>query len=424
MLKSIKQNMLYKVLSLNALSVGVSLFLGVLSTKIISVFLGAPGMAVMGGFRNFATMTKSLATLGVSNSIVKLFISAKEDKKELSAIYSTFFWIFLFLSTAFGILTFAFSNAISTFLFSSSNYHLPIKIFALVLPFSVLNTFWMAIYNGLQLFRKIILIQIISNVLVFGITALFIWKGNIAGGLLSIAVAELAMVVVTFLFVRSNSDYFKFDLQLLISKKHFSVIRKFSIMALLSAALAPLTLILIRNQIADQYSLVDAGHWDGITRLSGLYMIFFNTGLSLYYMPKLSSLTTDSEFKSELKIYFKSLLPLFAALMIFIYLLRGIIVDIAFTADFSTIKSILFWQLAGDFLRITTLAFGFQILVKTMMKEYFLIEIVFNAAYFFLSYYLMQAFSVEGVVQAYFVSNLICLILVLFIFRKLLISKS
>ncbi len=419
----VKKNMLYKVLSLNAFSVGVSLILGIFSTKIISVFLGPPGMAMMGGFRNFATMTKSLATLGVSNSIVKLFVVAKEDQKELSAIYSTYFWLFLSISIVLGILTFAFSSAISAFLFASAAYDLPVKIFALILPFSVLNTFWMAIYNGMQLFRKIILIQIISNVLVFGITALFIWKGNIDGGLLSIAVAEVAMVMVTFLFVRSNATYFKFDLQLLISKKHFSVIRQFSIMALLTAALAPLTLVLIRNEIVADYSLVVAGQWDGIIRLSGLYMVFFNTGLSLYYMPKLSALNTDGEFKNELKIYFKNLLPLFGVVMIFVYLLRGLIVDIAFTSDFNGIKSILIWQLAGDFIRITTLAFGFQILVKTMMKEYFLIEIVFNLAYFTLSFFLMKTLSVEGVVQAYFISNLICLILVLIIFRKLLLRK-
>jgi len=141
-------------------------------------------------------------------------------------------------------------------------------------------------------------------------------------------------------------------------------------------------------------------------------------------MPKLSSLKTDSEFKTELKIYFKTLLPLFAGLMIFIYLLRGLIIDVAFTSDFNAIKSILVWQLAGDFIRITTLAFGFQILVKTMMKEYFLIEIVFNVAYFFLSFYLMKSLSVEGVVQAYFFSNLICLILVIAIFRKLLFGRK
>jgi PST family polysaccharide transporter len=73
-LKVIKQNTLLKVLSLNSISVAVSFVLGIFSSKIISVFLGTSGMALTGSFRNFALMIKSVATLGINNSIVKLFI--------------------------------------------------------------------------------------------------------------------------------------------------------------------------------------------------------------------------------------------------------------------------------------------------------------------------------------------------------------
>ena len=91
MLKLFNQNKLLKVLSLNSISVAISFVLGILSTRIISVYLGSSGMALMGSFRNFSVMLKSIATMGISNSIVKLFVENKSDKKELSIIYSTFF---------------------------------------------------------------------------------------------------------------------------------------------------------------------------------------------------------------------------------------------------------------------------------------------------------------------------------------------
>ncbi|RZJ29959.1 MAG: O-antigen translocase [Flavobacterium sp.] len=423
-MKFIRENKLYKVLSLNAASVGVSMALGVFSTKIISIFLGTMGMALIGSFRNFTSMLRSLATLGISNSIIKLFIENRHDKKELSAIYATFFWIFLSLSIAIGLLTIGMSTYISNFLFKTDDFTLPIWIFALLLPFVVLNTFWMAIYNGLEMFRKIVVIQIISNVLVFLITALFIYNGNIQGGLVSVAVSELAMVIVTYVFIRRERDYFTFSLQRIGHKKHASVIGNFSIMALLSALIVPITLILIRNRLIDTHSITDAGIWDGVNRLSGFYMMFFSSGLSLYYLPKLSSLATRDQFRSELGHYFKMLVPLFAAMLLVVFLFRGLIVDIAFTPEFKTIKHILLWQLAGDFIRILTLAFGYQILVKTMMKEYFLIEIVFNLAYLIFAFYLMQFSSALGVLQAYFFANVICLVIMLVIFRKVILNKT
>lgn len=422
-MKVIKQNTLLKVLSLNSISVAVSFVLGIFSSKIISVFLGTSGMALTGSFRNFALMIKSVATLGINNSIVKLFVENKEDKKELSVIYSTFFWVFLFISALLALLILAFASTISDFLFYTTTYATPIRFFGILLPFMVINTFWLAIYNGLEKYKIIVIIQILSNILVFVLTAFLIWKQNIFGGLLSIAIGEFLMVVVTFLFVRNDSDYFKFDLHKIMSKKYINVIKKFSVMALLSAVIVPITLLFIRNQIVQNYSIHDAGIWDAVNRLSSFYMMFFSSGLSLYYMPKLASIHTEKEFKAELKSYFKIFVPLFLFMLIVIYFAKSIILNLAFTREFLGINELLIWQLAGDFIKIITLAFGFQIVVKTMMKRYFIGEIAFNLSYFLLAVYLMKKFSVEGVLQAYFYANLVCLVLVLFMFRKLFFKR-
>lgn len=409
-------------MSLNSVSVAVSFVLGIFSSKIISVLLGTSGMALMGSFRNFTLMIKSVATLGVSNSIVKLFVENKEDKRELSIIYSTFFWLFLMVSCSLALLVLIFALPISSFLFYTTSYSNPIRFFALLLPFMVINTFWLAIYNGLAKYRSIVIIQIISNVLIFGLTAFLIWKKNITGGLLSVAIGEALMVLVTYIFVRKQTDYFKFDFQKLINKKYFNIIKKFSIMALLSAVIAPLTLLFIRNLIVQHYAIEEAGIWDAVNRLSSFYMIFFSSGLSLYYMPKLASIHTESEFKVELLSYFKVIVPLFLMMLILIFMTKGIILKLAFTTEFSPIENIVIWQLLGDFFRIMTLAFGFQILVKTMMKRYFLVEIVFNTVYFLLSFYLIEH-KTEGVLQAYFYTNVFCFILVLVLFRRLFFKR-
>jgi len=423
-LEILKKNTLLKVLSLNSISVGVSFLLGVFSSKIISIFLGTSGMALMGSFRNFANMLKSIATLGINNSIIKLFVENKEDERELSVIYSTFFWIFLCISSLLAVIILIFAKSISAFLFFSNEFTIPICFFGILLPLMVINSFWLAVYNGLEKYKKIVTIQIVSNVLVFGLTAVLIWQKSILGGLISIAIGELMMVLITYLFVKKDSNHFAFDLQKIISKKHVAIIKKFSVMALLSAVLAPLTLLLIRNNIVQEYSIQKAGVWDAVNRLSSFYMMFFGSGLSLYYMPKLASIQTESEFRAELKSYFKIFVPLFSLIIISIYVAKSLIIKIAFTNEFSGINEMLIWQLLGDFFRILTLAFGFQILVKTMMKRYFVIEIVFNASYLILSILLMKTNAIEGVLQAYFYANVVCFLMVLIMFRKMFFKRQ
>lgn len=397
----------------------VSFFLGIASTKIVSVFMGTSGMAMLGSFKNFTGMFKSMSTLGINNLVVKLVVENKNDKKELSIIYSTFFWVFLLISVVLGAAVLVFSRFIADFLFFNNRYIIPIQFFGLLLPIVVINAFWMAIYNGLEEFKKIVFIQIISNILVFSLTAFLIWKQNIFGGLLSVVLSELLLVLVTFIFVRRDKSYFQFDLQRIIDKKYFDALLKFSSMALLSAVIIPMTLMLIRNRIVNQYSIDEAGIWDAVNRLSGFYMMIFSSGLSLYYMPKLASLKTDEEFKDELKSYFKIFVPLFVIMLITVFLLKGFIIDFAFTSAFSRIKGVLIWQLLGDLLRIMTLAFGYQIVAKANIKKYFILEITFNFLYLILSYYLVLISSFEGALQAYFFANLFLFVLILWMFRKL-----
>lgn len=419
-----RENKLIKVLSMNSFSIGINFILGIVSVRIVAQFLGPSGMALIGSFKNFTALFKSLSTLGVNASLVRLFIENKNDKTELSKIYSTFFWIFIMISVSLGLLIALFSGFLSDFLFANPDYGFAIQLFGLLLPFIVLNTFWIAVYNALQQFRKIVFIQILSSIFTFVLTVSLIYFKRLEGALIATAISDIVLLLITLLFVVNNKEYFRFDLQKIISKKYFSVIGRFSVMSLLSAIIVPLTLIAIRSLLIETNSVEKAGIWDAVNRISGFYMLFFSSGLSLYYMPRLAELKSDSEFLVELKSYFKTLVPLFLILVTGIFVFKDFIINIALTKEFSEVKEIIIWQLLGDLLKVMSLAFGYQILVKTMMKRYFAVEIIFNLAYFGLAYLMIQTEDVTGAVKAYFLANFISFLLILVLFRKLFITAK
>ncbi len=423
-MKFFKNNILFKVLSLNSISVAINFLLGLISVKIISIYLGASGMAIIGSFRNFTSIFKSVSTIGINNSIIKLFVENKEDKKELNIIFSTFFWIFLTISTSLAIFGTLFSKVISQFLFYSESYTIPIQIFSIILPLIVINVFWLAIFNGLGEFKKIVAIQIISNILIFCLSTILILYQNVFGALLAIAFSEVLMLIITYLFIKKDCPFFTFNLKKVISNKYINIIKKFALMALLSGIIVPLISILIRNEIIVTNGIVEAGIWDATLRISAYYMMFFSSGLTLYYLPKLASLKTDLEFKNELISYFKLFVPIFLVMIIFIYIFKSYIIHLIFSPEFQSLNSLLKWQLLGDFIKVLTLAFGYQIVVKTMLKLYFFGEIFYNLMYYLLTIYLIKENNIEGAVQAYFYTNLIYFIFILFMFRKLFFIKE
>ena len=402
---------------------GVTFVLGFISNKVVAVFLGPSGMALLGNFRNLGAMLKSVATLGISTSLVKLVAENKENKTALSELYATFLSVFIIISSFLAIGVFFFAEAIGQLLFHSNQWTIPIRIVGLSLPLVLLTTFWLAIYNGLEQFKTIVLVQLVSSVLVFIVTISLIYFHSIDGAIWAIALSELLMVLVTFVFVVKDKRFFQFKLRFLIKKDYLIAIQKFSAMALLTAIIAPLTLLLIRNAITTNYSLVEAGYWEATTKLSSFYMLFFTSGLSLYYMPKLASLSTDEAFKQEVKVYFSSFVTLFLVMLLVLFFSKEWILKWVFTAEFLKLQSVLIWQFLGDFFKILTLAFGYQILVKARLKVYFFLEITFNLSYLLLSFFWIKTQGYEGAIQAYCCASALGFILVLIMFRKLFLPK-
>jgi PST family polysaccharide transporter len=397
-----------------------SFVFGIFTSKIISVFLGTSGMALIGSFRNFANFSKSTATLGLNNSVIKIMVEHKENQKELSLIFQTFFSIFIVISVLFSALLVFFSIDISNYLFFSDAYSNYIKLFAVFLPFMIVTVLFSSVLNSFERYKRIVKIQIASSVFVFVTSILLIYYIGLSGGILSVILGEIILFFVTYFYFRKQFDFINYGINFNLEKAHLKTIFSFSQMAFISAVLIPLSLIIIRNFIVKNYSIQEAGVWDALNRISSFYMMFFGSGLSLYYMPKLASIETDIEFKEELKAYYKTLVPLFLVVILLVYFFRTFIVKLALTDEFIVVNDLMIWQVLGDLLKIMSLAFGFQILVKTMLVRYFIIEIVFNLVYVLLAWYLLPTQSVEGVVQAYFIANLCSFCLMLFFFRKLL----
>ncbi len=423
-MKLLKENTQLRVLTLNSFSMGTTFVLGFISNKVVAVFLGPSGMAILGNFRNLGAMLKSVATLGISTSLVKLVAENKENKKALSELYATFLSVFFIISSLLAIGVFCFAEAIGQLLFNSNQWTTPIQIVGLSLPLVLLNTFWLAIYNGLEQFKTIVLVQLVSSVLVFLVTISLIYFHTISGAVWAIALSELLMVLATFVFVIKDKRLFQFHFRFLIKKEYVKAIQKFSAMALLTAIIAPLTLLLIRNAITANYSLAEAGFWEATTKLSSFYMLFFTSGLSLYYMPKLASLSTEGAFKQEVKVYFSSFVPLFLVMLLVLFFAKEWILKWVFTPEFLKLQSVLIWQFLGDFFKILTLAFGYQILVKARLKVYFFLEITFNLSYLLLSLYWIKTRGYEGAIQAYCCASALGFVLILLVFRKLFLPKS
>jgi PST family polysaccharide transporter len=195
-------------------------------------------------------------------------------------------------------------------------------------------------------------------------------------------------------------------------------------MAIIAALSVPISQILLRNILIHNLGINFAGYWQGILRISDGYLLIITTSLSTYYLPKLSSLKEDYDIRWEIYNTLKVVGPAVLFGCIVIYAFRYFIIKVLYTSDFLKMEPLFFWQLMGDFFKMIAWVIGYLMIAKAMTRIYIITDIGFSIAYVSLGYILVKVMGLQGITIAFAITYFIYLLLMVFIFRRILFSKS
>jgi O-antigen/teichoic acid export membrane protein len=410
---------LFKISSLNSLSVILKIGVGLVTSKLLAIFVGPSGMALVGNLRNFMTSLESISTLGFQNGIVKYVAEADNDRSILQKIIATVFISLLLVAIGLSVVLFFFASYWNKQIFGLHfDYSFVFKALALALPWYAVSLFFVSVINGLGQFKKVIWIAILGNAIGLLISLVLIWNYKTLGALLAIVLTPALLFFVSFYFVNQEIFFLK---TIRLQNFEFKILKKlssYSLMALVSSVIGPLVFLAIRKNVIVTVGIDQAGYWETMTRISTYYMLFASTILSVYFLPKLASAKSNSETKRVFWSYYKSILPLFVIGLSLIYTLRFFIVELLFTKEFLPVTAMFFWQLVGDVLKVAFLILGYQFFAKKLTLAFIISEITSLAVLYFLSNYLIQLFGIQGVLIAQVLDNFIYLLVLVVYFRK------
>lgn len=417
--KAILRTPLFKATSLNSISVMTKILSGLVTSKILAVFIGPGGMALAGNFKNFITSVESIATLGFQNGIVKYIVESKDNPAQFRKVMSTVFISLLAVSFALSVVFFSFSAYwASTVLDNTPQYQNAFRILALVLPWYATSAFLIVVLNGLGKYRSVIYINIIGNVvgLLFCVAA--VWYFKTMGALLSIIIPPTLLFFVAFYYL--NKDIRFFDT---IFRRDFNVqvlrnLSSYSLMALVSSVLGSWVLLAIRKNVIGVLGLEQAGYWEAMTRISNYYLMFISTILSVYFFPKLAFANNQKATKNVFWSYYKGILPLFTVGLFILFLMRFWVIRLVFTPDFLPVSELFLWQLLGDVFKAASLILGYQFFAKKLTTAFIATEIFSLAMMYGLSSYFITIFGIQGVVMGYALAYFIYWITLVVYFRK------
>ncbi|UWY30484.1 O-antigen translocase [Flavobacterium sp. TR2] len=410
---------MFKITSLNSLSVALKIGIGLITSKILAVFVGPSGMAFVGNLRNFLTSLENISTLGFQNGIVKYTAESEKSKIELQKIISTVFIALVGVAIVLSCILFCSVSYWNEKIFGdNTEYLIVFKVLSFVLPTYGVSVFFIAVINGLGRFKKVIAINIIGNIIGLLTSVFLIMQFKTIGALLAIVIAPALLFFITLYLVQKEIRIFEFIKWYAFDFKVLKNLSAYSLMTLVSSVFAPFVFLAIRNHIIQDLGIEQAGYWETMTRISSYYLMFISTMLSVYFLPKLSRAETNLETKKIFLQYYKFILPVFGLALTAVYFARVFIIRLLFTQDFLPVTDLFFWQLLGDLFKVCALILGYQFFAKRKTLMFILTEFFSLSLLYFSSLYFIKEFQIEGVVVAYAFQNLIYLLVLIFYFRK------
>ena len=291
-----------KASSYNAVIVVIKALSGIITSKIIAIFLGPTGLALIGNLRNFIQSVSSFTAEGYQNGTIRFIAENSEDRDKKDRITATIFQLSLGLAILLGFALWIFSSNWSSFIFQTQEYNYIFKILAFGLPFYSFNLLMIYIINGLEKYKKYAVLTSFLSLGNMFVTVLLIIKYGLVGGLLGVILGPVLVFCIN-LFVLGEQrnlllNAFRFDLFSIDVLKNMNL---YLLMAVYSTVIVAISFLLIRNMIIDRLGAQDAGFWEAMNRISSFYLMFFISLTSFYLLPRLSKTNEFKVFKKELK---------------------------------------------------------------------------------------------------------------------------
>ena len=378
---------------------------GFLVAKLVAVYTGPTGMAMVGQVQSLASALGGIVSAPAGAGVVRY-----TAQSELQGAAACAPWWTASLRWILGILAVAvpaallFSTAIATALLDDSSYAVVVVIAALVLPLVAANALVASVLNGQQQYRLFIGLSaaavLVSTAITVVLTALYGLPGALLAAALFGAISGIVMLVGVARQPWMRMRFWWADCE----RGHLAGIGKYVAMALTTAVCGPVGLILVRTILADNVGWERTGLWQAVYKVSEVYLGVLTVSLSTFFLPRLSSLRDPDAVQREVFSVARIVVPVAVGLAVGVYLLRDLVILLLFSEQFIAARDLFAIQLIGDVLKIASWLFAYPMLSTGAARWFISTEVGFSLAFVTLALLLVPEIGEKGAVMAYAVT--------------------
>lgn len=392
---------LHRAVLLGGLRTAVQMVASFLSVKITSVYLGPAGIGVLAQLQGFIGLTLGVLANGVNKGIVRRSAECGHDAETRRIAVSTAARALAFAGLPVALAIVAAAPLVARQLLGNAAYAPQVVVFGACYLCGLFGAMTMGMANGAKDFGATTLIDtgnILSGLLLF---ALLSPRWGVAGGLTAAALGPLALTIVAGLVARGKAWFSRGLFAAPFSAAEFWRLAAFVPMAAAAAFGESFGQIVVRDTLAHHAGMHAVGLLQGVWRLSDLYLGIFIGMFSMYYLPRFAEIRAPGELRREVRRALLHVVPAVALASAAVYLLRDLLIALAFTHEFAPMRELFAWQMVGNVLKMAGWLFGYVLMARISPLQTGLFELGKGAAWILFAHWLVPAGGAQGAVQAY-----------------------
>lgn len=345
------------------ISTGVKIISGLIVIKLMASELGPEGFGLLGQLMTVVAITTMLAGGGITNGVIRSLasnpISTPEGKRWLSAAFT----LTTGISAAVAFACILLAQPLSGMLLKGDYAYLFMTL-ALVQAVVAYGNLVVAEASSRGDSAFYARINIIGTLLATCALAILVknygFQGAAFGLVLMPALPGIIALHHALRRRRDMLDSWKWEPD----RHRTQRLLSFSTATVIGATSIPAAHLFIREVLGSNTGWTTVGHWQGVVKISDVYMQFVGVFLINYAMPRFAAAIDTDRALTELAKVLALLLGIVTTGLAVLYALRNWAIILIFSDAFLPMSDLLPAQLAGDLLRTTAASISFFFMAR------------------------------------------------------------
>lgn len=398
---------LVKTSVLSAIAVLVKLVTSLFLNKVLAIYVGPVGYAVIGQFQSLVSMITTFASGAVNQGVIKYTAEYANEPEKQHGVWRTAAVMGLVGALICGCVLVLMRSWLSRWLLGTDAYASVLAWLGASLTLLVMNGLLLAILNGRKAVRELVATNVVGSATTALVaTWLVMWQG-LWGALLALAVSQaLAFGFTAFIFQKTATVQWR-ELFRRIDRPAMKSLAGFALMAATTALVAPVGQMIIRDQLAADLGWSSAGLWQALWKISETHLLLLTSTLSVYFLPRFSEIREGSELRKEVLKGYRFVIPVVLGSALILYGFRIPLIRTLLTSEFLPLADVLGMQLLGDVLKISSWVVSFTMISHARTQVFVITEVLFTALFVVFTVLLSKAYGLQGAAMAYCATYLV-----------------